>query len=302
MLIAVTGTQGQVVSALRERASSLGIHFAAVGRPALDLLNPDTILPALASVRPDVIVNAAGYTAVDQAEHDSADAFQINVAGANAVAEAAHVLGVPIIHLSTDYVFDGTKASPYNEDDAVCPLNVYGRTKAAGETAVATQTANYAILRTSWVYSPFGKNFIRTILRIAKDREHLDIVADQRGSPTSAFDIADGILTVARNLTARPDEAALRGVFHMTAAGDTTWASFATAAFAISLAAGGPSATVRYVSSAGYPQAAMRPANSCLDCSRIANIHGVRLPDWRRSLKLCVERILRSDEHLRASV
>jgi dTDP-4-dehydrorhamnose reductase len=298
MRIAVTGSEGQVASALRERASSLGVTVIAVGRPILDLSKSGTALPALAASQPNAVVHAAAFTAVDQAEQDSELACQINTIGASEVASAARSLGVPIVYLSTEYVFDGKKRTPYLETDPTSPLNFYGSTKLAGEKAVAGQTPNHAILRTSWIYSPFGKNFLRTILLIAMSRDTLNIVDDQHGAPTSAFDVADGIVAVVKNLLSQPNENALRGVFHMAAAGETTWAGFGEAVFAASKKIGGPYATVRPIPSKDYPQAAKRPANSGLDCSKIAKIHGVRLPDWRSSLKLCVERIIKADEGL----
>jgi dTDP-4-dehydrorhamnose reductase len=294
--IAVTGTQGQVVNALHERAHRLGVEIIPVGRPKLDLTHPDFILSALAGAKPAAIVNAASYNAVDQAEDEPLLAHQINAEGARLVAAAAHILSVPVIQLSTDYVFDGKKMLPYVETDTVHPLNVYGMSKAAGEAAVAERTANCVILRLSWVYSPFGKNFVRTILRVAGERQALQIVDDQHGAPTSAFDIADGIVAVIKNLITRPDDAELRGIFHMVAGGETTWAKFGSAVFAISQQLGGPFAQVRPIASKDYPHKAERPANSRLDCTKIATIHGVQLPDWRSSLKLCVERIIQTNK------
>ncbi len=298
MQIAVTGIHGQVVSALRERAQSLGVNVTAVGRPILDLSKTGTALRALAAAQPDVIVHAAAYTAVDQAEQDMELAYQINTLGAGEVAAAAREFGVPIVHLSTDYVFNGEKPTPYVETDSISPLNFYGSTKALGEKAVTGQAPNHAILRISWIYSSFGKNFVRRILHVAKSRDTLSIVADQQGTPTSAIDVADGIIVVVKNLVSRPSESTLRGLFHMTAAGDTTWAGFGEAVFAASREAGGAFAFVRPIASKDYPQAAKRPANSRLNCTKIANIHGVRLPDWQSSLKLCVERIVKTDEGL----
>jgi dTDP-4-dehydrorhamnose reductase len=296
MRIAVTGIQGQVVSALRERASIYGIDFYAVGRPSLDFSRTGTALPALKAVQPDAIVHAAAYNAVDQAEQESRLASQINIMGSGEVAAAARELSVPIVYLSTDYVFNGEKGTPYVETDPISPLNFYGSTKAAGEQAVSGRAPNHAILRISWIYSPFGKNFVRTILRAARSRDTLDIVSDQYGAPTSAFDVADGIVAVLNNLVSRPGDSTLRGLFHMTAAGDTSWAGFGEVIFAASKEIGGPFAKVRPIASKDYPQAAKRPANSRLDCSKIAEVHGVRLPDWQSSLKLSVERIVKMDE------
>jgi len=294
MKIAVTGLHGQVVSALLERSKVNGVEVISVGRPVLDLAKTGTVLPAIAPLRPDAIVNAAAYTAVDQAEDETELACQINAIAPGEVAAAAHDLRVPIVHLSTNYVFNGEKNQPYVETDPIDPLNIYGSTKAAGERSVADNAPWHAILRTSWVYSPIGKNFVRTILRLAKDRDSIDIVSDQRGAPTSAVDVADGIFTVVKNLIERPSDERLRGVFHMTARGGASWSEFGEAILAASREVGGPFATVRPIASRDYPQAAKRPADSRLDCSKIAKVYGVRLPPWRSSLKLCVEQILQA--------
>jgi dTDP-4-dehydrorhamnose reductase len=295
MQIAVTGRSGQVVLSLLERAKAGNVRVRAVGRPDLDLARPETVVTALLALRPDAIVNAAAYTAVDLAESEPALAHEINAAGAAAVARAAAQLDIPIVHLSTDYVFDGSLGRPYREDDATGPLGVYGASKLAGEAAVAAANANHAILRTAWVYSPFGKNFARTMLTLANTRDEISVVSDQLGSPTNALDIADGIITVVRNLIDRPAAPELRGTFHMTGAGETNWAEFAQAIFAISAGVGGPSARVRPIPTSAYPTPARRPANSRLDNSRLLNVHGVRLPDWRPSLRGCIERLVARD-------
>ena len=188
-------------------------------------------------------------------------------------------------------MFDGTKPDPYNEQDPICPINAYGRSKSAGERAVAAAYQRHVILRTSWVYSPFGRNFVRTMLELARKRDEVRVVADQVGSPTAAADIADGILAVARNLAEGGNDARY-GTFHMTAAGATNWAELASAVFSASAERGGPSARVVPITSAEYQTPARRPANSRLDCARIARVHGVTLPHWRSSLGPCVERIL----------
>jgi dTDP-4-dehydrorhamnose reductase len=199
------------------------------------------------------------------------------------------------VQLSTDYVFDGTGERPYRETDPTNPLSVYGASKLAGERAVAEAAADYAVLRTSWVYSPFGKNFVRTMLALARQRDEVRVVCDQAGSPTSALDIADGVLGVVRNLLAVPTRSDLRGIFHMTADGTATWAEFAEAIFAASRAAGGPSAKVIPIPTTEYPTPARRPANSRLDRSALAAAHGIRLPHWRQSLQPCIERLLAQD-------
>jgi dTDP-4-dehydrorhamnose reductase len=291
MRIVVTGSQGQVVQSLIERAKDTEAQVIALGRPLLDLANPAAVLPAIEAAGADIIVSAAAYTAVDRAEEDQEAAYAVNAAGAGAVAQAASVLGVPIIHLSTDYVFNGRKDVPYLETDATDPLGVYGASKLAGENAVQAACANSVILRTAWVYSPFGNNFVKTMLRLAGQRDELGVVADQLGNPTSALDIADGVLSVAANLLA--DSApGLRGIFHMTGAGEASWAEFAEAIFAASQAQRRQAARVKPITTAEYPTPAPRPANSRLDCGKLAHVHGVRLPQWRESMKLVVATLL----------
>lgn len=291
MRIAVTGRCGQVARSLQERGAAHGHEVVALARPHCDLAAPETIAPALARARPDLVVSAAAHTAVDRAEAEPELAHAINAQGAAGIAVAAARLGVPLIHLSTDYVFDGRAARPWREDDIPCPQTVYGASKLAGEAAVLAAGGDATILRVAWVYSPFGANFVKTMLRLAEAHEEVMVVDDQTGNPTSALDIADGILRVAERLVAS-DEARLRGVFHMSGAGEASWAQFAGAIFAASRALGGPAARVRPIASGEYPSPATRPANSRLDCGLLAQVHGVRLPDWRPSLGEVVARIL----------
>ena len=296
MQILVTGREGQVARSLAGRAPGHDVELLMLGRPELDLAGPaDAIVAAIEAARPDAIIAAAAYTQVDKAESEPDLAFAVNENGARAVARAAAKLRVPLIHLSTDYVFDGSKTEPYVEDDMTAPAGVYGASKLAGEHAVLAEQRNSAILRTAWVYSPFGANFVKTMLRLAETRDEISVVADQHGNPTSALEIADAVLSVAVNLVER-NEPELRGVFHTTAAGEASWADFAEAVFDTSARGGGPSATVNRISTAEYPTAAKRPANSRLDCSRLEQIHGIRLPDWRESLKVVVERLVQPGE------
>ena len=281
MRIAVTGQAGQVARALVE------VHgdVVTLARPAVDLMQPDTVLPALRAAGADVVVNAAAYTGVDAAESDAKAAFAVNEGGARAVAEAAAELNLPVIQISTDYVFDGSVDAPWREDHPTGPLGVYGASKLAGEVAVAAATPNHAILRTSWVYSPFGANFVKTMLRLGAERDALRVVADQIGHPTAAHDIARGVIAVAGNLM-QPDPA-YRGTFHMAAAGETSWAGFARETFALA----GMDVTVEGIATEDYPTPAARPRNSRLDCAHLAATHGVHLPDWRASLRDVVTRL-----------
>jgi dTDP-4-dehydrorhamnose reductase len=301
MRVVVTGRNGQVALALAERAALVGVDLVALARPELDLERLETIAPALMAARPDVIVNAAAFTAVDLAESESDKARMVNSEAAGVVAATAARLGVPVIQISTDYVFDGALDRPYCEDDPTGPVSAYGRSKLAGEQAVSAATDDHAILRTAWVYSPFGKNFVRTMLRLGAEREEVGVVADQAGSPTNALDIADAVLGVARNLVARPGDPALRGVFHMAAQGEAVWADVAEAVFAEAVAAGRAPVRVKRIGTQDYPTPARRPANSRLDSGKLTRVHGVTLPDWHGSLSACVARLLADERSGRRS-
>lgn len=292
MRLLVTGREGQVVTSLIERAALRdGVEIVVAGRPELDLLDVASVEHAITTARPDIVVSAAAYTAVDQAEDEPDIAQAINATGAGAVAAAAASIGAPIIHFSTDYVFSGDGERPYSETDPTGPASVYGKSKLAGELAVAQANPRHVILRTAWVYSPFGKNFVKTMLNLAKDRAQLRVVADQWGNPTSALDIADGIINVAQGLGGNGNGKHF-GTFHMAAAGSTNWSGFAEHIFAVSRAAGGPFATVEGIPTSEYPTRATRPSNSQLDCEKLASVYGVRLPDWRESTTRVVERLV----------
>lgn len=311
MKLLVTGREGQVVTSLIERgALRSGIEIVAAGRPGLDLLDAASIERTIAAIKPDVVVSAAAYTAVDQAEDEAELAFAINETGARAVAAAAARIGAPVIHLSTDYVFSGRGDQAYDEDDPTGPVSVYGRSKLAGERAVAEMNPRHAILRTAWVYSPFGKNFVKTMLRLAGEHDAVRVVADQWGNPTSALDIADGVLDVATRLSRlagsgadmsqslnrlnEDDTSALFGVFHMVGSGETNWADFARRIFASSRALGGPFAEVESISTSAFPTKATRPSNSRLSSEKLANVYGVSLPDWQASMAAVVGRVIKS--------
>jgi dTDP-4-dehydrorhamnose reductase len=288
--LAVTGLKGQVVSALIARAPK-DVEITALGRPQLDLGLRHAVLTNLRHARCDAIINAAAYTAVDKAESEPDVAMRINGEGAGHVAEAAAELGVPLLHLSTDYVFDGELDRPYREDDATGPTGAYGRSKLAGEEKIAGRHANHAIFRTAWVYSPFGANFVKTMLRLGETRAEIGVVADQFGNPTNAIDIADALLIVARRMASdsAPD---LRGVFHLTGQGEASWADLAEATFAIAETRGRKPVRVKRISTAEYPTPARRPTNSRLDNAKLKRVYDISLPPWRRSLEGCVQRLL----------
>lgn len=277
MRLLVTGTEGQVVRALSELASSAGIALKAIGRPDLDLADATAARrvmdAAIADFRPSLVVNSAAYTAVDLAEDERDLAFAVNGAGAGAVASTAAAAGLPVVQLSTDYVFDGRKAGPYVESDPVAPQGVYGASKLAGEEAVRAANPHHVILRTAWVYSPFGKNFMKTMLMLAETRDQLRVVSDQRGNPTTAHDIAGAIIAIGRKLDADPAFNGW-GTFHFAGPQSMDWAAFASAIFAQSAARGGKSPVVHPITTADYPTKARRPANSQLDSSKFASTFG----------------------------
>lgn len=298
MRILVAGAAGQVAQSLVEASKALveagraqGLDLVALGRPDFDLTCESDVVRVVADVKPDVVINAAAYTAVDQAESEPDAAHLLNATAAGWLAREAARAGAPILHLSTDYVFDGAKTAPYVEDDALAPLGVYGASKLAGERAVAAANPHHVIARTAWVYSPFGKNFVRTMLRLAADREELGVVADQTGNPTYAPHIAEALLMMAGQCVKHgPDD--LWGIFHLVAPDEAVWADLAEAAFADSRAIGGPAARVRRITAAEYPTPARRPQNSRLDAGKLKRIYGVRLPPWRDGVKACVGRIV----------
>ncbi len=282
--VLLMGGSGQVGREVRRAPWAAGVRLLAPSREQLDLTDAAAIHAAVEGAEPDVIVNCAAYTRVDDAEDDAAAAFALNAAAVADLAAAADTANALLVHLSTDYVFDGTKPEPYVETDAVNPLGVYGRSKAAGEEAAALARRSVT-LRTSWVYGALGANFVATMLRLAGERDSLGVVDDQHGRPTAAADIAVAVGTVIdRLLTDDPDERprSPRTLYHLAAPDDATWYDLATAAFdASALGFGGD---CRRLTTAEYPTRAQRPHNSRLDSSAIAEDLGVVLPSWRRSL------------------
>jgi dTDP-4-dehydrorhamnose reductase len=290
--IFIAGEHGQVAQALGRAYKLRSDNVAMVGRSAISVTDESHLLSAVMAFNPDVVVNAAGYTAVDKAEDDKEAAFAINRDGARFVAAAAKAAGVPVIHLSTDYVFDGGKPAPYVETDPTNPLNVYGESKLAGEVAVASCSSNYVILRTSWVCSPIGHNFVKTMLRLAHDRDEVVVVDDQWGCPTFAADLAAVIVSIGDKLASADDRSRFCGIYHASGAGETTWYRFACEIMAESAAKGGPACRVRAIASREYPTRAKRPAYSCLDCSKIKRVFGISPPRWQTSLQACLDLLI----------
>ena len=275
MRVLLFGSNGQVGQALLSR-HSFGQDLVAVSRQDCDLTDAAAVRATVQRVRPDVIVNAAAYTAVDKAENDRDTCYAVNAAAPIAMAEAAAALGARLVHYSTDYVFDGQKQGAYTEQDATGPRTVYGASKLAGEQGIAAAGCRYVVLRTSWVYSNHGGNFMKTMLRLGAERPELRVVADQHGAPTSAGAIAEATLRLLE-----PDTAWQDGVYHMTAQGETTWYGFAQAIFE---GAGGARPRMVPIASAEYPTPAPRPSNSILCNDKFEHSFGFDLPDWRQQL------------------
>ena len=282
MRIAVFGRTGQVA---RELARLDGV--ICLGRDVADFGDPDAVRSAAAAVEADAIVNAVAYTAVDRAESEEDLARTINAVSVGALAEAAAARELPLVHISTDYVFDGSGERPWRPDDPVAPLGAYGRTKLEGEQAVAAAGGAHAALRTSWVFSAHGANFVKTMLRLGADRDRLRIVADQIGGPTPARGIAVACATIAEALAREPG---LSGTYHYAGAPDTSWAGFARAIFAEA----GLTVEVEDIPSSDYPTPAMRPKNSRLDCARTETAFGVARPDWRADLREVIAELRRA--------
>jgi dTDP-4-dehydrorhamnose reductase len=285
------GATGQLARAsIRAAAARPQIRLRALARDVADFRAPESAAMAVwQAERLDVVINATAYTAVDKAESEEALAHTVNAEAVGVLAEACRARGVPLIHISTDYVFDGIKPAPYREDDPTRPLGAYGRTKLAGEDAIRARLDRHAIVRTSWIYSADGANFVKTMLRLGAEREELRVVDDQHGAPTAAAGLAEALLTIAERI-ARGAPAEAFGTFHYSDAGETTWRRFAEAIFA-----GAPWANIRArvvpIPTADYPTPARRPQNSRLDCAKIEHVYDIRRQPWQPSLTRVLDEI-----------
>jgi len=286
MKILVCGCHGQVAQALGVALAGLGEGHL-FGRDRFDLAYPERLRVPLRQIAPDLIINAAAYTAVDQAENEAQLAYAINAEAPRMLAEEATRLGVPLIHYSTDYVFDGSKPAPYNEDDAANPLGVYGRSKLAGEQAIAAVAAEHLILRTSWIFSLHGHNFLLTMQRLLQERAQLKVVDDQIGAPTWAGTLAASTRALIERW--RNGQAGAWGTYHLTAQGETSWFGFAQAIAEQLKTQGRSCAELLPIPSSEYPTPARRPLNSRLDCSRLAREWHVSQPHWRDALIECLK-------------
>lgn len=291
----VVGGSGQVARALDALApdfAKVGYKLRRVGRPQFDFVKPQTIDATFAEVRPNLVINAAGWTAVDAAESHPDDAARANDTGPARLAALCADAGVPFIHISTDYVFDGAKGTPYVETDPPNPICVYGATKLAGEQRILACGGKAVILRTSWVYATEGGNFVRTMLSAAQKHDSLRVVADQRGCPTSAGDLARAVLAVAEQIASGWRDS-YGGVFHAAGTGDTSWHGFAEAIFRSAARFDRPAPTLTPITTGEWPTAARRPADSRLDCGKLNSVFGTRLPRWQESLEQVVTEICR---------
>lgn len=273
MTVLVFGQTGQVATELR----ALEPRAIFLGRDRSDLMDPAACAAVIREIHPDAVINAAAWTAVDKAEAEEEAATVVNAVAPAAMARAAAQLGVPFVQISTDYVFDGANDTPFRPGDPVAPLGAYGRSKLAGEQGVIAVDGIYAILRTSWVFSAHGANFVKTMLRLSETRPALSVVADQIGGPTPARAIAEACLSIAHQLCADPSKG---GVYHFSGAPDTSWADFAREVFAQA----GRSTTVEGIPTSAYPTPAKRPTNSRLDCSTTKKVFGIDRPDWKMEL------------------
>lgn len=290
--ILVIGRNGQLARALPVALHAAGFLPMVLGRPELDLTDHDSLEAAVRRSRPALVVNAAAWTAVDQAEDEPWSAEAANGTAPGILAQAAHAAGAAFVHLSTDYVFSGRKGAPYTEADAVAPCNVYGASKLAGETAARIANPRSTVLRTAWVCSTDGQNFLRTVLRLAATRPEIGIVADQFGAPTFADDLAAAIAFMAPRLIASPAGDPAFGTFHLTGAPHTSWHGFAEAILAGAVARGHRAPPLRAIATSDFPTRAARPADTRLDCTKIARVHGIATPDWRASLERALDSLI----------
>ncbi len=286
-MILVIGGSGQLAQSLQKAG---GDCVEAAGRPGTDLLDTDSLFDTFDRIRPDAVVNTAAYTAVDQAETEALTAQAINNEGAGRLAAICRAKDIPLIHISTDFVFDGQTGAPYRESDATNPINEYGKSKLDGERAVRAANQDALILRTAWVHSPFGANFTKTMMGLLRSREDIKVVDDQFGSPTYAPHLASGVLALVDKVLASgdPDEK----LFHLAGAGHASRLEWVTEIADVLTAKGHPAARIMPTSSDSFPTPARRPPDTRLDCSLIDEAFGIALPDWRDGVRACVTALL----------
>jgi dTDP-4-dehydrorhamnose reductase len=287
----ITGARGQVGKELSTIANTHRYNVIAAGRSELDITQASKVNDYLKQHQPDIVINAAAYTAVDKAEEEQAIAYAINHDGAKNIATTCATLSIPLFHISTDYVFDGSKAEPYNEEDDVSPLGVYGDSKWQGEEAIREKLNNAIILRVAWVFGAQGNNFVKTMLRLAKERDELNVVADQVGGPSPAKDIAETLIKLVEKY--HKNKNLQWGTYHYCGSPKTTWHEFATEIFKQANKKGliNKEIKVNPITTAQYPTPAKRPKNSMLNCSKIKNIFEIDLPNWRNALNVVLSEL-----------
>ncbi len=289
--ILIAGEQGQLALALKNIGSIKGHRLICAGRPTMDVTRPETIIKTIDDVNPALVINATAYTAVDRAESDSKAAFAVNASGIGELGRYCGQRDIPVIHVSTDYVFDGAATTPYKPDDEIAPSGVYGQSKAQGEVELRNATNQHLIFRTAWLFSEHRSNFLKTMLKLGATRDQIQVVDDQCGTPTYVGDLAEGLAQIASQvITSR--ESIAWGTYHLTNSGQTTWYGFAVEIFKRHAQTSGTDMPeVIAVSTADYPTAAARPAYSILDCSATTEAFGIDLPDWRDATRRCIETI-----------
>ncbi|MEP2944653.1 MAG: dTDP-4-dehydrorhamnose reductase [Lentilitoribacter sp.] len=293
MNILVFGKNGQVARSLFEAATSFDIKVDRMGHSEIDITNESEITDIIGDLKPQFVINAAAYTAVDQAETEADEANKINNIGPACIARVAHKFNLPLIHYSTDYVFDGSKAGAYTEIDKVSPVNMYGQTKYDGELSVINNNPQHIIFRTSWVYGSTGKNFLKTMIRLAKDRDHINVVGDQFGSPTYSLHLAEATLHAITKIKERNvNFITVAGIYNMCGFGYTSWAGLATHALTHSKQLDGPFADIIEIPSSEFPTPALRPMNSRLNTDKLNRVLETKLPSWQSGVEDCVSRIL----------
>lgn len=297
MRLLLLGGTGQVGTEIRTLPLPADVTIVAPSHAELDLQDPRALARAIAAEPWNVVINAAAYTDVDLAEAEEPVAFAVNASAPAHLAAETESRGIPLVHISTDYVFDGRKGAPYLEQDAVAPLNAYGRSKLSGERGVLDANPRHVILRTSWVYSPYRKNFVRTILRLAAERDRLTIVADQRGCPTAAHDIAKACLAIAMHCASEPERAPY-GIYHFAGAGEASWFEFANTIVDLSQDRLRKAPQVAPIRTIDYPTPAVRAPDTRLNCDAVARAFGVSARPWRRALAETIDRLLNNKEHL----
>lgn len=293
--IAVIGRSGQLAEALIRLSGEAGLPIVAGGRPEVDIADIESLKRFVLATRPSVVINAAAYTAVDQAESEQEAALRVNGEGPARLGALCAIAGLPLIHVSTDFVFSGLTETPYPPETEPSPLGVYGASKAAGEVGVRVALPSHVIVRTSWVYGVAGRNFVKTMLRLGRERGEVAVVDDQIGAPTFADDLAAALVAIARNITSPSARPEMFGTFHFSNGGQTTWCRFAQAIFEEAGEPGRPLATARPISTAEYPTPARRPPYSVLDTRSLEAVHGVAIRDWRMALAEAMPHILAAE-------